>query len=323
MDNTFYENLMQQITAAIVKGKRHIVYWGFNENCVKILVALDNQGILKSYTSGVVDSDPQRQGNNILGYTVIAPKEIINIDIDVLVICVDRGKEEVLTEFAKFDKRLPEIIIEGISHFAFNDPVFDEIFSSCLIKSYATGYENSLIHIYQSIKYLASAQIKGNIVEFGMFKGGTTQFIGKTLNYFGINDCRIFGFDIFERFPPRGSVFDLYTNPDCEFRDFKAVENFCKMYGIEVIKGDICKTYKAIEGIPLMLSFFDTDNYSPTKVALQMCFEQTVTGGVLAFDHFISERRFIYTVGERIAAKEVLMDKKVFNLHGTGIFIKL
>jgi len=70
----------------------------------------------------------------------------------------------------------------------------------------------------------------------------------------------------------------------------------------------------------LIKSSFDTDFYSPTRVALKMCYDQTVPGGVIAFNHYFSEGGE-NTVGERIAAEEVLSGKPVFHLHGTGIFL--
>jgi hypothetical protein len=322
MNRDFCADIQQQIISAISKGKRHFVYWGVNENCIQILYELNKLGLLESYTSGIVDSVSQKQGKKIYKYEVLPPEQIKYLDMDVLVITSDAEKEDALKAFSKFDTRFPEVLLSGTAHFRFKDPVFDEILGSCLVKSYANGYENSLIHIYQSIKYLAANNIKGNVAEFGIFKGGTIVFIAKALERFGYNDCKIYGFDIFEGFPTRKTVFDLYSNPDCEFHDFAAVEEYCSRYKIEVIKGDICETYKTIENVPLMLSFFDTDNYSPTRAALETCFQQTVKGGVLAFDHYVSEQRFLYTIGERIAAKEVLARKNVFHLHGTGIFIK-
>ena len=104
--------------------------------------------------------------------------------------------------------------------------------------------------------------------------------------------------------------------------DYKTVKRYCEPYGVELIKGDICETFKTLIGIPLMLSFFDTDYYSPARVALEMCYNQTVRGGIIAFDHYFSEG-WEDTIGERIAAKEVLEEKSVFHLHGTGIFLKL
>lgn len=323
MDVAVSVDLERQILDAITRGKRHFVYWGFNETCIRLLSALRELGVLESYTSGIIDPSPTKQGKAIYSHRILAPERATDLDIDVLVITDDAQKEDSLREYATFDARLPEVIISGVRHLAFRDSAFDEIRESCLVKSYATGYSNSLVHIYQSIKYLSDNNVKGNVAEFGMFKGGTTVFIAKALQYFGFSDVQIYGFDVFAGFPQRRSVFDLYTNPECEFGDRAAVSEHCERYSIKVIEGDIVETHRELEGMPLMLSFFDTDNYSPTRAALEMCFGQTVPGGVLAFDHFTTEERFLYTIGERMAAAEVLTDKRVFHLHGTGIFVKL
>lgn len=322
MDNEFCTDIHNQLISAIDNGKSSIVFWGFNPACIEILSNLAKLGLLDSYVSGVVDSNELKQGKRIFNFEVLPPERIRDLNFDVLVITSDAEKEESLREFAKHDDRIPEVILSGTAHFRFNDPVFEEILASCLVKSYANGYENSLIHIYQSIKYLAANNIKGNVAEFGIFKGGTVVFIAKALEYFGFKDCQIYGFDIFEGFPSRKTVFDLYLNPKCEFRDYAAVEDYCSRHGVKVIKGDICETYEFLENVPLMLSFIDTDNYSPSRAALETCFNQTVKGGVLAFDHYISQPQFLYTIGERMAAKEVLGQKNVFHLHGTGIFVK-
>jgi hypothetical protein len=48
-----------------------------------------------------------------------------------------------------------------------------------------------------------------------------------------------------------------------------------------------------------------------------------VPGGAVAFDHYFSPN-WPSTLGERIAAKEMLTsEEEWFNLHGTGIFIKM
>jgi hypothetical protein len=73
---------------------------------------------------------------------------------------------------------------------------------------------------------------------------------------------------------------------------------------IRLIIGDIAKTYKTLEGHRLILTFFDTDNYSATRQALPLCAELTVHGGVIAFDHYYSPT-WPTTIGERLAAKGV------------------
>jgi len=323
MDEEFCNDVKRQVIAHIGAGRRHFVYWGLNENCLRILSDLHDLAPVGSHLSGIVDPDHEKQEATPFGCEVSSPDRVKNLDLDVLVICVDKEKEEALRHFSRVDRRLPQVIVSGTGHFEFEDPTFRTIQSSCLVKSYATGYSDSLAHLYQAIKYLSDSELEGSVAEFGMFKGGTTEFIARALKHFGFEDLRIYGFEAFGGFPPRKSVLDLYTNPECEYHDSRAVEVNASEHGIVVIKGDICETYHRLDGIPLMLSFFDTDNYTPTRMALELCFEQTVKGGILAFDHYVSVDRFIYTVGERIAAREVLSDKKVFNLHGTGIFIKL
>jgi len=322
MNREFCADLQKQIVDAITNGKRNFVFWGVNEDCITLLSTLSNLGILESYTSGVIDSNPQKQGRKIFQHEILAPDRIRDLDIDVLVVTSDAEKEETLKQFAELDGRIPDVILSGTAHFEFHDPIFDEILSSCLVKSYANGYENSLIHIYQSIKYLAANNITGNVVEFGIFKGGTIVFIAKTLKHFNFNNCKIFGFDIFDGFPSRKTIFDLYRDSKCEFFDCTEVEDYCRRHKINVVKGDICNTYRVLENESLMFSFFDTDNYSPSYAALETCFKQTVKGGILHFDHFVSQPQFVYTIGERIAAERVLCRENVFNLHGTGTFIK-
>ena len=227
----FYTDIQDQVIDAIASGKNSLIFWGFNVDCIRLLSHLATLGLLNSHVSGIVDPDPQKQGKKVFHYEVLAPERVQDLSVDVLVLTSDAEKEESLRHFAQVDGRVPAVIISGTEHFKFNDPVFDKILASCLVKSYANGYENSLIHIYQSIKYLAANNIKGDVAEFGIFKGGTMIFIAKTLEYFGFKDSQIYGFDIFEGFPSRKTVFDLYSNPKCEFNDYSAVERYCRQYG--------------------------------------------------------------------------------------------
>jgi O-methyltransferase len=322
MNKEFCDDILSQIVEQVTAGKRRLLVWGFTDDAIYLLAQLKQRGLMECIVA-IVDANPMLQGFLVQGLRVLTPSEIPSIDVDVLVVAVDAEKESVLSEYRRVDSRIPSVIISGVDHFSFRDETFDKILASCLVKSYANGYENSLIHIYQSIKYLAENNIRANVAEFGIFKGGTITFIAKTLEHFGFGDVRVLGFDIFEGFPAKRTLLDLYSNPKCEFRDYDAVVEHCRRNRIEVVKGDICETYKQVSGIPLMLSFFDTDNYSPTRAALDLCYEQTVRGGVLAFDHYISEGRFVYTIGERMAAREVLYNKNMFHLHGTGIFLKV
>jgi hypothetical protein len=321
-EQEFYEDLKSKILQSITDGANNLVFWGFTPTCVFLLSDLKQLGLLNNCVQGVIDSNPTKHNSKIFDYTVLNPTEIATLELDTLVITSDVDKESILMEFSVIDKRMPLILVSGSKNYQFQDPIFESILSSCPLPSKALGYPNMLIHIYQSLSYLARNNIKGNVAEFGAFQCGTTIIIAKALKELNSN-CKVYAFDTFDGFPAKKSALDMYNGKKCEFHDFETVHHYCSQYSnIELIKGDIYDTYLKIKGIPLMFSFFDTDNYSVTKKALELCYEQTVSGGILAFDHYCSDQ-LPKTLGERIAIKEVLSDKNVFNLYGTGIFIKV
>jgi len=65
-----------------------------------------------------------------------------------------------------------------------------------------------------------------------------------------------------------------------------------------------------------VLTFIDTDNYTPARAAIEVARERTVPGGAIVFDHFTGTSRFRYTLGERIAGRVLLDDPRWFHLHG-------
>ena len=321
IDEEFLTSIENGILEAVAQGSKSVLIWGFTPECLRLVKFMRDQGV-DSLISGIVDQRTDTHGVQVGNVRVTPPEVIPSLAMDTLIIASNQGKERALKEFSRLDDRLPRVVMAGNGHQEFDDPRFREILSSCMISSRAGGYSHMLAHIYQSIVYIADQGLKGHFVEFGVYKGGTTVFMAKTLE--GLNiDSKIYAFDTFSGFPRRRSLLDLYSSSHDEFSDFESVSKYCSGYPIELIRGDICETYKQLEGVPLVFSFFDTDNYSPTRMALELCYEQTVSGGILAFDHYYCDERWLYTLGERMAVTEMLKTMRVFNLHGTGIFVKL
>lgn len=313
-------DLIDEIITAIAEGSRNIVLWGVERSGLSVLSTLHSFGLI-SFISGLIDSRSTICGQTFYGLKVQCPEDLAGIKLDTLVITADKEKEALLEHFSRIDVRIPRIILSGYANYEFDDEVFVEIQRSCPVKSKAGGYSHMLVHLYQSIKYIATRNLQGSVVEFGVCQGGTTVFMAKVLRHYGYTG-RIYGFDTFAGFPQRKHVLDIYREKKDEFPDYETVKRYCSPYNIELIQGDICDTYTQLRGISLALSFFDTDNYSPTRKALELCIEQTVQGGILAFDHYYSPG-WNKTVGERIAIRQVLEKKEVLNFHGTGIFIKI
>ena len=238
-----------------------------------------------------------------------------------LVVAADTEKEDLLCAALPFITGTPKVIVAGYGHLGFRDAVFDEELAQLLVPSLANGYPHSLVHLHQCLANAARLGLAGVVAEFGMFKGGTTMFLSKVIERLGAN-WPVIGFDTFGGFPPRRSPLDMYDHPDCVFTDLPAVRRYLDGRDIEIVAGDIAGTCGRLEREDLVLTFIDTDNYTPAQAALKVARERTVPGGAIVFDHFTGTSRYRYTLGERIAGRVLLDDPRYFNLHETGVFYR-
>lgn len=240
---------------------------------------------------------------------------------DIVVIADDAGKEPLLEAVAAILPAETKLLISGFSHFAFRDEIFDRVRRDLFIPSFANGYQHSLVHIYQCLQNAHRQGLKGAVAEFGMFKGGTTMLISKFIEEMGA-DWKVFGFDTFNGFPPRRSALDMYAHPDCVFLDAALVKAVFAGRNVEIVEGDVVQTVSRLHDQDLILSFVDTDNFSSARAIIRVISDRTVVGGSIVFDHWTGHDRHLDTIGERIAAKALAADKRYFNLHGTGVFLR-
>jgi O-methyltransferase len=296
--------------------------------------ALSRVGIVGStpLSSGLIDRLNRMQCGNVvcgvyastrsgqIGPLPVKPIEQLKEDQpEIVVVASDRDKEDLIVEAVPFLLPKTRLVIAGYSHLEFVDPVYADAVASCFVESLANGYRNSLVHIFQCLKNAARLQLRGIVAEFGMFKGGTTMLMAQFIERLGAK-WRIYGFDSFNGFPPPRSPLDMYSYPGCTFLDVGMVRRLCEKSDIEVVVGDIVETVNRIRGMPIVLAFVDTDNYSPARAILEVIQDQVVAGGAIIFDHFTGKG--LYTLGERMAAKTLLDDSRYFNLHETGVFLK-
>jgi O-methyltransferase len=239
----------------------------------------------------------------------------------VLVVAADTEKEDLLCAALPFIVGTPKVIVAGYGHLGFRDAAFDQELAQLLVPSLANGYPNSLVHLYQCLVNAARLGLSGVVAEFGMFKGGTTMFLSRLIERLGAG-WPVIGFDTFGGFPPRRSPLDMYDHPGCVFTDLAAVRRYLDGRDIEIVSGDIAATCRRLEEEDLVLTFIDTDNYTPARAAIDVVRERTVPGGAIVFDHFTGTSRFRYTLGERIAGRVLLDDLRYFHLHGTGVFYR-
>ena len=253
--------------------------------------------------------------------------ELRDSEAALLVIASDTDKERLLRAAASAldgTREPPTVILAGLAHQEYRDPLFEQLERPALVPSYANGHPASRVHMFQVLQHAARQRLSGAVVELGAFKGGTTAWLARTIAALGIERSPVIGFDSWAGFPPRRSLLDLYEHPRCVFDDLDAARAYTAPYGVELVPGDIAETVPArLAAEPVLLAFVDTDNYSATRVALETIAPNVVAGGAIVLDHYWTLPEYVYTVGERIAAADVLTDAGMLALHGTGVFVRV
>ena len=311
------EELLNEASEAIVSGARDIGILGNTPAAAVIAAALPelfDAISVKGIFAGI--------GQSGRSSAIIRPMvDLEAMPLDLLIVASDEGKEELLAEALAHVLGTPRVLIAGYAHHAYRSRIFRELVSEGLVPSLANGYPHTLVHLFQCLENAARRGLSGVVAEFGMFKGGTTAFLAHSVRRLG-RSWPVLGFDTFGGFPPPRSILDMYSHPDCVFRDEIAVRGSLAHLPIEVITGDVVSTCHRLDNEDVLLTFVDTDNYTSASAIIEVVAERTVRGGAIVFDHFTGVDRFKYTIGEKIAGKKLLEDDRYFQLHGTGVFFR-
>lgn len=268
---------------------------------------------------------------DVVGFTVRIDcpewqRELIalrSVSVQVVVLAVDAEKEWYLRLLAACAGHRPRVVLAGYRQFDFRDPVYFASLQALDEPSLANGYPNSRVHLFECLRNAARRRLDGAVVEFGMFRGGTTQFLCEAIERLG-QRWPVIGFDSFNGFPPRGHLFDLYDHPDLYDVSYDEVVHRFEGQNVEIISGDVRETAaEVLANRPVVVAFVDTDNYTSGSAAIRSVRDQVVPGGAIVLDHYTGVDRFVRTIGERMAAQELLADDpRYFNLHGTGVFLR-
>ena len=162
--------------------------------------------------------------------------------------------------------------------------------------------ELNLWSIYQSLKYIKNENVKGDIVECGVYNGNTLAFIGEIVDELELKK-RIWGYDTFD-----GFIKSSFTDYDIDFKTGKKVNyvpsniyysldevkkniiknNKTNFEKYALIKGDILETLNIKDNLPNKISFLrlDTDIYKTTLKQLEILYEKLTPGGILHIDDY-------------------------------------
>lgn len=176
-----------------------------------------------------------------------------------------------------------------------------------------------LYDVYKSIEYLCKSGIQGDVVECGVYKGGSMLMAADALAHFGSTSRKIYLFDTFEGMThPTAhdvnlqgeSMLERYTKYDhttpCFLEETKHNLRLTR-YPFErliFVKGPVEQTIP--NTLPERIAFLrlDTDWYASTKHELIHLYPRVVAGGVVTIDDYGAYQ------GARQAVDEYLRETK-------------
>ena len=159
----------------------------------------------------------------------------------------------------------------------------------------------ALYDLWSSIGYLAKRKLKGDIIEFGVWRGGALELAALAIKYFGIDNTLI-GFDTFEGHPePNEKEVDLWGNnmnlrfhQEISQNGSWAKSNYKEVFdnltsispNFRLIKEEVSPDTKQPEIKNIAILRLDMDWYKPTKAVLENFYHRIEPGGSLIIDDY-------------------------------------
>lgn len=190
-------------------------------------------------------------------------------------------------------------------------------------ETYAPWFEPDFVQQYRSLRpeimikedaaYVLSQcvrnaqHIPGNMVECGVYKGGSAKFIAQIMEQVG-SDKKFFLFDTFTGMPATAEKKrDGHTQGDFGDTTLKTVQAYLKVFPhIHIIPGVIPATLRHITDEQFAFVHLDLDLYQSTKDALIFFYDRLSPGGCLISDNY---GHVLYEASERRAIDEFFADK--------------
>ena len=194
--------------------------------------------------------------------------------------------------------------------------------------------------VFKSIEYIVSNNIKGDIAECGVWKGGCCMLSALSLLYFGSSDRKIYMYDTFKGMTePSENDCIASSGENITSRWEKSIDSdgramwasslievrnnmFSTSYpsdNIIFIEGDVRKTLKTLKPESISLLRLDTDWYDSTKAELELLYPALTQYGVLIIDdygHFTGSKK---AVDEYFRDRESILLNRIDYTGRTGI----
>lgn len=184
------------------------------------------------------------------------------------------------------------------------EPEFLDVYGQC--REYTMTSWERLYALYKAVQYIVGRSIPGDLVECGVWRGGSMRLAAMTLMSLGVTDRRLYLYDTFEGMtePDAEVDVDLHGNRavddwvQIKRRDVKwsyaPIEDVWEtiastgypMTNVVCVKGSVDRTLPDIAPERVSLLRLDTDWYASTKHEIEHLYPRLSPEGVLILDDY-------------------------------------
>lgn len=177
----------------------------------------------------------------------------------------------------------------------------------------------ALYNFYTACVYAVEEGIEGDIVECGVYFGGSIMLAMHTMERLGaLGDRRVVAVDTFNGFVRR-TDHDVdfqgkeVCHPSKRVRDFYEQTNAnirsvpCDQSCVDVVRGDVLKVlWETVRDRKIAVLRLDTDTYDTTRHGLEVAWDRVSSGGVVIIDDYG------WCLGARKATDDFIRGRKAY-----------
>ncbi|MGE5537338.1 MAG: TylF/MycF/NovP-related O-methyltransferase [Gemmatimonas sp.] len=196
------------------------------------------------------------------------------------------------------------------------DPGFAPIYEAC--KPFTMTSAERLYGLYKAVEYIVNNKIPGDLVETGVWRGGSMMLVAQTLLALGEKNRRLFLFDTYEGHPKPDAELDVDLWGNRAIEDWQRHQKTDEGSGwgyvsLEEVRANMQSTGYPMENVvcvkgmveetvaenspgQISLLRLDTDWYQSTKITLEICYPRLSPNGVLIIDdygHYRGQRQAV------------------------------
>jgi Macrocin-O-methyltransferase (TylF) len=207
------------------------------------------------------------------------------------------------------------------------EPEFLALYEQC--RQYTMTSWERLYALYQSVQYTVENRIPGDLVECGVWRGGSMKLVAHVLRSLGDTTRTLFLYDTFEGMTEPEPAVDIDFSGNQAVKDWHEIQrrgvkwayapveevheiiasSGYPMEKVKLVKGRVEETIPATSPASIALLRLDTDWYSSTKHEMEHLYPKLSPQGILILDdygHYQGARRGVDEYFSKLNKKPLL-----------------